>query len=377
MDAPTSLRRTPSFLPHVSVLRPDPAPGRLHVYVAGLGAVGGTLLRQLAALPEAPLAVVGACTSARAAWNSRGLPPAQLDRHGLPGVRPDWPLLTRHLIYRAPRPFVFVDVTGHPDPARCYPELLGAGLHVVTASKLANTFDQDFFDRMQAAARRGAAQYRYETTAGAGLPVIQNVLNQRATGDRLRSVRGCASGTLTYLFSALDEDVAFSDAVRAAAEHGYTEPDVRDDLSGEDVARKFLTLARTAGWRIERADVQVESLVPDAVRDLPREDVLGARAEYDGAWQRRVEAARAEGKVLRYTGTLADGQIRVGVEAVTAGSPLGRLIGTDNLFVFHTDRYAEAPLIVQGPGAGPEVTAAGVLADVLHVAQTLDVRRGD
>lgn len=377
MDAPTSLRHNPSYLPHTNRLRPPTVGSRLHVYVAGLGSVGTALLRQLALLRDVPITVVGACTSERAAWQPRGLAIDALLDGPLPEARAPWPTLARYLAYRAPRPLVFVDVTGHPDPARRYPDLLEAGIHVVTASKLANTFEQSFFDRMQDALRDGTTQYRYETNAGAGLPVVQTLLTLRHTGDRVRKVHGCASGTLTYLFDALGRGVPFSKAVRSAVAKGYTEPDLRDDLSGEDVARKFLILARTAGRSVERADVEVESLVPAPVRDLPREEVPDALAAYDDDWAARVEAARAEGAVLRYTGILEDDTIQVGVEAVPVASPLGRLIGTDNLFAFHTDRYADTPLVVQGPGAGPEVTAAGVLGDILHVAQALGTRRSD
>lgn len=342
-----------------------------HVYLAGVGDVGSALLRQIGARADEGLnlRLVGACTSRRAAWLAPDRRPQAL-LAGMDDAAPlDWPAILERLTEEAPRPLVFVDATGSPDVAGHYERLLRAGVHVVTPSKLANTRSQAAFDRLRAAAAEAGVQYRYETTVGAGLPVVQTVQDLVATGDRVRTIRGAVSGTLTFLFSALRDGSTFSEAVQAAIDRGYAEPDVRDDLSGEDVARKFLILARTAGYAIERSDVQVESLVPDVLVGQPYEDFLDRLPTVDARWRERSEAAAADDAVLQYVGHFSAEGIDVGVQSVPRDTAFGQLAGQDNLFEITTDRYAEAPLVVRGPGAGPDVTAAGVLADVLKVAR--------
>lgn len=287
----------------------------------------------------------------------------------------DWPSTLERLVRAAPRPLIFVDATGHPDLVPLYERLFQAGIHVVTPSKLANTQAQARFDRLTRAARACGVQYRYETTVGAGLPVVRTVQDLARTGDRIDAIRGAVSGTLTFLFSAMRDGKAFSEAAQIAIDRGYAEPDVRDDLSGEDVARKFIILARAAGYSVERSDVEVESLVPEALKDLPRAEALSRLGEWDDHWRQRSEAAQADEAALQYLGTLSEEGIRVGVRRVPRSSPFGQLDGQDNLFEITTDRYASSPLVVRGPGAGPDVTAAGVLADVIEIARTEVVQR--
>lgn len=347
-----------------------PARERLDVYIAGLGNVGGALLDQIAHAPHAPVRVVGACTRGRSALDLEGGVDGTLDLEGAP---PDWAAVLEALRANATsRPTAFVDATGAPEVADLVVPFLEAGVSVVTPSKLANTRGLEVWDRLHELAV-GPVHYRYETTAGAGLPVVRTIEDLVATGDRVRSVRGVLSGTMTYLFGQIERGASFSAAARWAYEQGYAEPDVRDDLSGEDVARKLLILARAAGLRVERSDVEVESLVPDSARDVPVSLVTDALEVADPAWQARVAAAERDGRRLRYVGVLeADrARLRVGVEAVPASSPLGGLSGTDNLVEITTDRYAASPIVVRGPGAGPQVTAGGVFADVLAVARAV------
>jgi len=343
----------------------------VHVYVAGMGDVGAALLRQIDAREDdgRPLRVIGACTSRRAAWVAPDCGSEALLAGIDEAAPPNWPAIVDRLTQETPRPLVFVDATGSPDVADYYESLLGAGVHVVTPSKLANTRSQATFDQLRAAAVEAGVQYRYETTVGAGLPVVQTVRDLVATGDCVRSIRGVVSGTLTFLFSALRDGSSFSEAVRAAINRGYAEPDVRDDLSGTDVARKFLILARTAGYAVEPSDVQVESLVPDPLADHPYDAFLDRLSAVDTHWRERSAAAAAENAVLQYVGHFSREGIEVGVEPVPADTAFGQLGAQENLFEVTTDRYADVPLVVRGPGAGPSVTAAGVLADVLTVAR--------
>lgn len=339
----------------------------LAVYLAGVGDVGSALLGQLEAVGDPRLRLVGACTTRGRAWAPEGLTPAAAREAVQAGGGPDWPRTVAALEALEP-PVVFVDATGSPEVADHYERLLAAGVHVATPSKLANTRRQADFERLLAAAAEGGALYRYEATVGAGLPVVRVVQDLLATGDRLRAAEGVLSGTMTYLFSRVEEGTPFSEAVREAVAAGYAEPDPRDDLSGEDVVRKGMILARTAGLAIEREEVAVENLVPGALRTVDREAFLAALPSLDAEWAARAEAARREGRVLRYVARLEQGRLRVGTEAVPAASALGRLRGTDNLLRLTTDRYDRSPLTVQGPGAGPAVTAAGVFADVLDIA---------
>ena len=343
------------------------------MFVAGVGAVGGALLRQMAAVQPAALRLVGACATRGTVWaDGDALDPESVGA-SLAGGRPDWDALVDQFTGRAERaPFVFVDATGAEDVARLYDRLLAAGVHVATPSKRAQTFEQAYFDRLRRLSRETGARFRYEAAAGAGLPAVQAVADMVATGDRLLRVRGVLSGTLTYLFSEVERGVAFSAAVRQAVRQGYAEPDPRDDLSGEDVRRKLLVLARTAGLRLERADVKTEPLYPQAFRDLSRDAFLDQMAVLDEAWAARAQKAADDGAVLRYVGEVwvEAGAVlaEVGVQTVPKASPLGGLTGTDNLIELTTDRYRYSPMTLRGPGAGPEVTAAAVFADVLKIA---------
>jgi homoserine dehydrogenase len=209
---------------------------------------------------------------------------------------------------------------------------------------------------------------RHEATVGAGLPVIDTLHKLQDSGDRVLRIEGCPSGTLGFLFGELGRGAAFSGALRAAMARGYTEPDPRDDLSGTDVARKALILARLVGFRGDLGSIAVESLVPPALRGVPRDEFLARAGELDAPWAARVRAAAAKGRVLRYRARVTPRTITVGIVSVAATDPLGALSGTDNQFAFTTARYRPQPLVITGPGAGAAVTAAGVYGDLLALA---------
>ena len=270
---------------------------------------------------------------------------------------------------------VIIDCTASGEVAARYADWLRAGIHVITPNKKANSAELSYYRALQAARRAGGAHFLYEATVGAGLPVVHTLRDLRETGDEVTQIEGIFSGTLAYLFNIYDGGTAFSDIVRDARQRGFTEPDPRDDLSGMDVARKLIILGRELGLGLELADVRIESLVPAGLESGSIEEFMARLAHSDGAMRERFEQARGRGKVLRYLGRLlADGQATVGLAELDASHPFANIALTDNVVRFATRRYCDNPLIVQGPGAGPEVTAGGVFADLLRLSAYLGAR---
>lgn len=346
---------------------------RTDIFLAGVGAVGGKLLQLIDEFDstEVSFNVIGLCNSSNTIWNNRGLHTSDLEEQLSKGSETEWQDIIQKLTGGDWHHTIFVDATGSEEVARLYPEFLEAGIHVVTPSKLANTFEQSYYDLLRKTASAKGASFRYETNVGAGLPIISTINDLLESGDRITELSGVVSGTMTYLFNKLEEGIPFSEAVKTAKELGYAEPDPRDDLSGEDVARKFLTLARELGLRLEREDLEVENLIPEPLKELDRQMFLERLSEFDEYWKERIDEATSRGETLRYTGKLKKGRITIGVESLPVNSPLGQLKGTDNMLRIFSSRYAETPMIIQGAGAGREVTAAGVLNDILKITKEL------
>jgi aspartokinase/homoserine dehydrogenase 1 len=227
------------------------------------------------------------------------------------------------------------------------------------------------YHRLRSLARRHNAQFLYETNVGAGLPIINTLRSMVTTGDRIHRIEGILSGTLSFLFNTYDGSVPFSKLLSDARDMGYTEPDPRDDLNGMDVARKLLILAREAGNSLELEDLEVENLVPEAARSaVDVSSFFDRLKDFDQSFKERYEKARAAGKVLRYIARFEDGKGKVSLQEVDADHPFYNLSVTDNIVAFTSDHYATRPMVVKGPGAGAYVTASGVIADVLRVAQS-------
>ena len=272
---------------------------------------------------------------------------------------------------------ILIDCTASEVIASRYTDWLSRGIHVITPNKKAFSGPMDYYRSLQAAADEGSAHYFYETTVGAALPVITTLCDLIHTGDEVHSVQGIFSGTLAYLFNVYDGSRPFSDIVREANENGFTEPDPRDDLSGMDVARKLTILARELGEPIEIGDFPVQSLVPDALRDCSIDEFLARLPEFDADIEALYSDAVKQGRQLRYVARFeAGGDASVGLEAVGPEHPFCNINLTDNIVQFKSDRYSANPLVVQGPGAGPEVTAAGVFADLLRLANYLSTGAG-
>lgn len=334
------------------------------LFIAGVGAVGCTLLKQVEHHPS--LRVLGICNSRHVQWFKHS---DDRYKHRDLQTAPEksWDVIIRKISSYKQGTVVFVDATGSREVAELYPELLKNGIHIVTPSKIANTRSQASFDLLHNLSAEHDVEFHYETNVGAGLPVINTVQNLIASGDDILQISGVVSGTMTYLFSELEKGRSFSETVIRARTLGYAEPDPRDDLSGEDVARKFLILARICGIELELDAIDVETLIPEALRPVGSTEFMDRLHEYDRQWSDRIDAEQERGYVLRYTGRLANDKIKVGIEAVPKQSALGSLTGTNNLIEIKTRRYSDQPLVIQGPGAGKEVTAAGVLADILKI----------
>ncbi|MDC8011328.1 bifunctional aspartate kinase/homoserine dehydrogenase II [Tahibacter soli] len=347
------------------------APG-VAIAVVGTGLVGGTLLRQLEReLPGAPdLRLVAVANSRATVVDTAGIAPAQALARLAESTQPaDLDAAIAALAQSGARRKVVIDATPAEAVAQRHVEWLAAGIHVVSANKIAQGTSRDRWDALRRAERSGATRYGDAATVGAGLPALKTLRRLQQSGDALLALEGVFSGSLSFLFNRYDGTRPFSALLAEARERGYTEPDPRADLSGGDVARKLLILARAAGFAIDEADVRVSGLVPDELVALPVDAFLARIGEVDAHIAQRHAAAAAEGKVLRYLASLsADGRATVGLEAVPLDHPSAKLSGADNLFVFTTERYRERPLVIAGPGAGADVTALALLADTLEIA---------
>ena len=267
---------------------------------------------------------------------------------------------------------VIIDCTASADVAGNYRDWLARGIHIVTPNKKANSGALPEYRALKEAARAAGTHYLYEETVGAGLPVIHTLRDLRETGDDITRIEGIFSGTLAYLFNVFDGKESFSSIVHAAKLKGYTEPDPRDDLSGMDVARKLIILGREMGLTLEMSDVEVTGLVPQALDSCSVDEFMRRLPEFDAGMAAMLEDAVRQGQVLRYLGRIdADGKATVGLTRLDVKHAFANIALTDNVVRFATRRYCDNPLIVQGPGAGPEVTAGGVFSDLLRLSAYL------
>ena len=347
----------------------------LNLFICGTGTVGDQLIQQLAAqnaiLREKRglnLNLVGVGGRSKSVYDIAGIDPANY-RAALNASEEEGGIdhMMRRILELNVFNAVFVDCTASADVAAHYRALLEHHVHVVTANKVAASGPYEDYAALKDTARRRGVKLLFETNVGAGLPIIGTIGDLIASGDRIKSIEAVLSGTLNYVFNTLSAEVPLSEAVRLAQANGYSEPDPRMDLCGMDVVRKITILARESGYRVETSDIAIEPFLPAELFEGSTEAFMEALPQLDAAFERERQRLVAEGKCWRYVAEWKDGKGSVGLREIPIGHPLYQLEGSNNIICLTTARY-DTPMIIRGYGAGAAVTAAGVFADVMRVA---------
>lgn len=347
----------------------------LNLFICGVGTVGGKLIEQirqqyheLMETRRLKLNVVGICSSKNAIFTRDGI---NLENYR-EQLKASEPSNINHMrdevlkmnIFNS----VFVDCTASKEVSDLYQTFLEHNIHVIAANKLAASGSYDDYIKLKQTALRRGVKFRFETNVGAGLPIIGTINDLKNSGDQILKIEAVLSGTLNYVFNTISEDIPFSETVRKAKEEGYSEPDPRIDLSGKDVIRKLVILTREAGYKVEQEDVEKNLFVPDKYFNGSVEDFWRTIPELDADFEARRKQLAAENKHWRFVAKMEGGKASVSLQEIQEHHPFYNLEGSNNIVLLTTDRYREYPMLIQGYGAGASVTAAGVFANIMSIA---------
>ena len=347
----------------------------LNLFVCGVGTVGGQLLEQihnqyeeLKRTKRLKLNVVGIATSKKALFNSDGIDLANYRQLLADANESNEKKLRDAIIEMNCFNSVFVDCTASKEVAEIYQPLLEHNISVIAANKIAASSSYEKYARLKETALARGVFFRYETNVGAGLPIIGTINDLRNSGDVILKIEAVLSGTLNFIFNEISADVTLSEAVRRAKEQGYSEPDPRIDLSGKDVIRKLVILAREAGYKVEKTDVEAHLFIPDEFFEGSIDEFWKDLPKLDADFEARRKQLDAEGKRWRFVATFDHGKLSVALKEVDRTHPFYNLQGSNNIVALTTERYREYPMLIQGYGAGASVTAAGVFANIMSIA---------
>ncbi len=351
----------------------------LNVFLVGVGLIGSTLIKQIRGHAEymsksqlLRINIVGLANSRHMIFNTEGVDLENWKSELSQGQACDLAGFVAQMKKLNLPNAVFVDCTASASVVEHYESVLNASISITTPNKIASSGAFEQYARLKQRAFKNGVKFLYETNVGAGLPVITTLHDLKNSGDKILKIEGVLSGTLSYIFNSFNSEKRFSEVVREAKDNGYTEPDPRDDLNGMDVARKILILAREVGYDLELADVEIKPLLPSGCFEAANVEAFFEELKKEDGTMEKVRAeAEGSGMALRYIARMDDGRATIGLEEVDAKNPFFTLSGSDNMIVFVTDRYRERPLVIKGPGAGAEVTAAGVFAELITLSHYL------
>ena len=350
---------------------------QINLFLAGVGTVGGKLIEQIRQQHDyicdamrLNLRVIGLANSRKAVFEEEGLELADAKTRLTSADAADIAAFTDSILEKNLRNSIFVDLTASKDVVEMYPKLLQKSISIIACNKIACSSPYENYKKLKDLSREYNADFFFETNVGAGLPVINTLNDLLRSGDRINRIEAVLSGTLNFVFNNYDGTRKFSDIVRQAQAEGYTEPDPRLDLSGTDVARKVLILVREAGYKLEIGDIQNAPFLPASCLEGSVEDFYAEMERQEDHFRKLFDDAAKQGLSLKYIASFADGKASVGLQSIGKDHNFANLSGKDNAVLFYTNRYAEQPLVIKGAGAGADVTAAGVFADIIRASRS-------